>query len=552
LIAADAICPRCGGPASRPFLKVYCNRCDRGGAVANLGSVEDLELEMARREAARIEASDATGGVRQRVAQLLSDVHPEARACIDDTAPLVAVRGTRRSGKSRSFIRKMLDTATAVPHARVIYINETLPECEAIAWIGNGRDGLLTLNEQFQLGGVANNTKHTLTFPNGGMIRLVGADDRRQIAKLRGIAPHLVVIDEAQKAPHLTELIRDSLGPAMMDHGGQIFMPGTPGVDLSGLFYDVTNEEEPLAGWSVHVLNVLANPFFGSTEQERFDNTVARYCREQALPLDAPEVQREWFGKWVKEDARFVFAIHQVPEHEVCYAPQRMRPDARPDLPAALKDLPRGPEWRFTLFCDLGYFPDPFAYVLWAWSWEWPELLEVASWSRQKMDSDEQLSELTWVAEQTHPSLVGGDIGGAATPIGKGWAKRWEERFGYGMVEAQKGRKFEHIQLFNTDLRKGRIKLRKDSPLHTQMQKVQWLPSTGTGALKENPRFPNDVTDAGLYGHRHTFAFLAQAKPAKPEPGSSAFYEKLEQQLEQADLDELEQPVDSYYGESYG
>lgn len=515
-----------------------------------LGSVVDLELEMAKREAARIEATDETGGVRQRVEQLLAEVHPEALACINDTAPLVAVRGTRRSGKSRSFIRKMLDVATATKHARVIYINETLPECEAIAWIGNGRDGLLTLNEQYQLGGVPNHSKHTLTFPStGGMIRLVGADDRRQIAKLRGIAPHLVVIDEAQKAPHLTELIRDSLGPAMMDHGGQIFMPGTPGVDLSGLFYDVTNEEEPLEGWSVHVLNVLANPFFGATPEERFERTVAKYCREQNLALDAPEVQREWFAKWVKEDARFVFAIHQVPEHEVCYAEPRTRPDGRPDIAAAIRDLPQGPEWRYTLFCDLGYFPDPFAYVLWAWSWEWPELMEVASWSMQKMDSDEQLAELTWVAEQAPPSLVGGDIGGAATPIGKGWAKRWEERFGYGMVEAQKSRKFEHIQLFNTDLRKGRIKLRKDSALHAQMQKVQWLPATGIGALKENPRFPNDVTDAGLYGHRHTFAFLAQAKPAAPPPGTPEYFAKLEADMEQADLDELEAVPDSYYSE---
>lgn len=512
--------------------------------VSNIGSVEELELELAAREAARYDALD--GGVRERVKLLLADVHPEARACIDDPAPLVAVRGTRRSGKSRSFIRKMLDAATAITHARVIYINETLPECEAIAWIGNGRDGLLTLNEQYQLGGVPNHTKHTLSFPaNGGQVRLVGADDRRQIAKLRGIAPHLVVIDEAQKAPHLTELIRDSLGPAMMDHGGQIFMPGTPGIDLSGLFYDVTNEEEPLAGWSVHVLNVLSNPFFGATPEERFERTVAKYCREQALPLDAPEVQREWFARWVKEEARFVFAIHQVPEHEVCFAPSRMLPDGRPDVIAALRDLPVGPEWRYTLFCDLGYFPDPFAYVLWAWSWEWEQLLEVCSWSKQKLDSEEQLAQLTWVAEQTSPSLVGGDIGGAATPIGKGWSKRWSERFGYDMVEAQKSRKFEHIQLFNTDLRKGRIKLRKDSPLHTQMQKVQWLPGTGGGALKENPRFPNDVTDAGLYGHRHTFQHLAQKPVPKPKLGSEAYYAELERQLE-ADDDEGE--AESYYG----
>jgi len=457
----------------------------------------------------------------------------------------------------------MLDVAVRVPHARVIYVNETLPECEAIAWVGNGRDGLLTLNEQYQLGGLPNHSKHTLSFPGGGIIRLVGADDMRQIGKLRGIAPHLVVIDEAQKAPHLTELIRDSLGPAMMDHGGQIFMPGTPGVDLAGLFYDVTNEEEPLHGWSVHVLNVLSNPFFGTTPEERFERTVARYCREQGLPLDAPEVQREWFARWVKEDARFTYAIHQVPEHQVCYAPPRWkappvwRKDKNgrplfleggvPDFIAALADLPEGPDWRFTLGCDLGFLPDPFAYVLWAWSWEWDELLEVASWAKTQLDSDEQLSVLTDVAGQVPISIVTGDIGGVATPMGKGWSKRWNERFGYDMIEAEKSHKFDSIQLFNTDLRQGRIKLRKGSPLHEQMKRVRWLPHAGAGKMKEDPVIPNDITDGGLYGHRHTFAHLAQRPVPKPPAGSTEYYVALEQAMEQADLDELEREATSYY-----
>jgi hypothetical protein len=536
--------------------------------IANLGSADELELELARREAARIEASDDSGGVRKRVEQLLSDVHPEARACIDDPAPLVAVRGTRRSGKSRSFIRKMVDAATAIAHARVIYINETLPECEAIAWLGNGRDGLLTLNEHYQLGGTPNHSKHTLTFPNGGMIRLVGADDRRQIAKLRGIAPHLVVIDEAQKAPHLTELIRDSLGPAMMDHGGQIFMPGTPGIDLSGLFYDVTNEDEPAAGWSVHVLNVLSNPFFGATSEERFERTVARYCREQGLALDAPEVQREWFGKWVKEDARFTYAVHQVPEHQLCYAPPRWlteptwRRDPRSgkllfleggvvDFETALRDLPEGYDWRFTLAADLGYLPDPFAYVLWAWSWKWPELLEVASWAQTEMDSDDQLAHLMMVAGHAPPSIVTGDVGGANRSTGKGWSKRWNERFGYGIVEVEKHHKYDAQQLFNTDIRKGRMRVRRGSPLHEQLKRVRWLPKAvgEKGKLEEDPAIPNDITDAGLYGHRHTFAHLAKREPEKPKPGTDEHYRALEQQLEQDALDELEQEPDSYYAE---
>lgn len=511
-------------------------------------SLAPLRLRALLAEKQRRERARAAGGVG-RVAELYDDIHPEALACVEDTSPLVAVCGTRRSGKSRSFIRKMAKVAATVLHGRVIYINETLAECESIAWIGNGRDGLLTLNEEFGLGGVPNHSKHTLTFPQtGGIIRLVGADDMRQINKLRGIAPHLVVLDEAQKAPHIGPLIQQSLGPAMMDHGGQLVMPGTPGIDLAGLFYDVTRDDGPgLEGWSVHRLNVLSNPFFGATEEERFERTIARYCREQNLPLDAPEVQREWFGRWVKTDARFVYAVHQVPEKTLCYAPPHWQPDGRPDIRAALADLPQGIEWNFTLCSDHGFFPDPFAYVLWAWSWDWDAVFEVCSWSQVRLDADEQLEQLAWVAQQVPISIVTGDFGGAATPMGKGWAKRWQERFQYGIVEAEKARKYEHQMLFNTDIRQGRVKMRLGSPLHKQAQTVVWLPQSGAARLREDPKYPNDITDAALYGHRHTAQHLAQRKPAKPEPGSAEYFDALEKRIEAEETEDGDDEATSYY-----
>ena len=484
---------------------------------------------------------------------MLADVHPEARACIDDASPLVAICGTRRSGKSRSFLRKMAAFAATTEHARVIYLNETLSECENIAWIGNGRDGLLSLNEEFGLGGVPNHSKHTLTFPDtGGIIRLVGADDLRQVNKLRGIAPHLVVLDEAQKAPHLGPLIQQALGPAMMDYGGQIVMPGTPGVDLSGLFYDVTRDDgEPAKqGWSVHRLNVLSNPFFGDTPEERFERTVVKYCREHGLSLDDPTVQREWFARWVKTDARFVYAVHQVPEHTLCYAPARVQADGQPDIAAALEDLPQGHDWHFTLFCDLGFYPDPFAYVLWAWSWTEPRLYEVASWKQTKLDADQQLACLRWVAEQVDVELVGGDIGGATRSTGKGWSKRWMERFGRDMVEADKHRKHEYQELFNTDIRKGNVLMRKGGALHTEAKTVLWLPApadlTVQRKLREDPRIPNDVCDAALYGHRHTMQHLAVAPTPKPEKGTSAYWKAFEERIEDEETRE-DDAAESYY-----
>jgi hypothetical protein len=531
--------------------------------LAHLGSIEDIELELARRQVVKAQATEDRS-LEARVDEMLADIHPEARAVIDDPSRLVAVRGTRRSGKSRSFIRKMLKVGATVPHARVFYFNETIGECERIVWVGNGRDGLLTLNDRYRLGGHPNQTKHTLTFPRGGVIELIGADDLRSVNKARGTASHLVVIDEAQKMPHLQPLIQDSLGASMLDYGGQIVLAGTPSEDVAGLFYEVTNDEEPPpAGWSPHVLNVTMNPFFGATAEERFARTVVQFCQDHGLDLDHPTVLREWFAKWVKEDARFTYAAHQVPEHRLCYAEPRWKEEPRwrksdqgrplfleggvVDFEAALRDLPPGPEWKFTLSADLGYLPDPFAYVLWAWSWEWEELLEVASWAQTEMDSDDQLAHLMMVAGHAPPAIVTGDVGGANKPTGKGWSKRWNERFGYGLVEAEKSHKYEAQQLFNTDLRKGRIRVRRGSPLHEQLKRVRWLPKAPgeAGAMKEDPAIPNDVTDAGLYGHRHTFQHLAARKTPPPAVGSAEYYAKLEEELEGDD--DYEREPESYY-----
>src|SRR5690606_25876831 len=137
----------------------------------------------------------------------------------------------------------------------------------------------------------------------------------------------------------------------MRDYGGQIALGGTPGVDLIGLFYDVTRDDKPPpGGWSVHRWSVLDNPFFGATRDERYARTIQAHCDEFGLSPEDPEVQREWFGRWVKEDARFVYAVHAVPEDRLCYAKYQTLPDGTPDFDAhiaALPKLPHGAEWQF-------------------------------------------------------------------------------------------------------------------------------------------------------------------------------------------------------------
>jgi hypothetical protein len=517
-----------------------------------------IKLEWLKRRRRREKRPDSDLGARIRVMRAGSV--PKARAAAADPSPLVAWFCTRRAGKSRECVLEMLETATSIPDARVIYLNETRAECERIAWLGNGRDGLLTLNERYRLGGDPNQSKLSMWFEaNGGLIEMVGADDKRAVNKLVGMGPDLVIIDEAQKAPHLSHLVRHSLGPAMMDAArktgkkGRIIACGTPSDELYGLFYEATRDDgERDESWSLHTWSVVDNPYFGATPEERYENVVLEYCKTHHLELDSPEVLRAFGPKWVKEDANYVWHVHRVPEHELCYAPARLRADGSPDINQALADLPRLPrdkEWQFTLAADLGFDPDPFAVVVWAWSFGSPAIYELTSFKRLRLLNDQQRDVLDGLERALGFTITVADAGGQGKTAVAGWSEEWERRWNKPIIEAQKTRKHEHIELLNSDIRGGRVKLRKGGALLEEAKRATWMPAVGFGKLRENPQTPNDCMDAGLYGHRHTMAYLHEPEAKRPAPGSPEAWERLEQQIEeQSDEDETSYGQESYYG----
>lgn len=503
-----------------------------------------------------------------------------ARAAGRDQSPLAAWFCTRRAGKSRELVREMAEFAATVPDARVIYLNETRAECERIAWLGNGRDGLLTLNAEYQLGGIPNLSKLSMWFPaNGGLVEFVGADDKRAVNKLVGIGPHLVIVDEAQKAPHLGHLIRYSLGPAMMDaartgHQGRIIIAGTPSEDLYGMFYEATRDDgERDTSWAMHSWSVVDNPFFGATPEERYANVVLEYCKTHNLDLDSPEVLRSFGPKWVKGDANYVWHVHRVPKHELCYAPARLRPDGAPDIKACLADLPplpRDHDWQFTLGADLGFDPDPFAVVIWAWSFGAPAIYELCSFTWLRLLNDDQRDVLDSLEREIGFAVTVADAGGQGKTAVTGWSREWQRRWNKPIIEAKKTRRFEHIELLNSDIRARKVKMRSGevrtdrmersdgdtsvrrtgAVLFNEASKATWLAQIGFGKMRENPQTPNDAMDAGLYSHRHTAAYLAQPPEApRPKSGTPEYYEALERQLEdENDQDEAGGGQESYYG----
>jgi hypothetical protein len=508
-----------------------------------------------------------------------------------------ATRKARRAGITTGGCRELIARALETKAFRAMYMATTRDEAIARAWRSDTQSGLIDLLGQvgtpvkhptltcYRFGGMDIEVREQdleLNFGNGSQIKLFGADKIKQYDRKRGGAKHVFWIDEAQSVPALETLFDSVVIPSLSDFVGEAWVTGTPGRDCVGMFYDITKEashdEPPLEGWDVHELYSTDNPFFGRvvTAQDstagatvyyvedntktrhgpfeddiaadraahdiRWDRTAGAAKVAKGWKGDEPDFIREWLGKWVKEDSRFVFPIHSVPKHTLLFAPQRLMPNpfigshprfeghpAWYDHHKAVLDLPRPPrgrrryEWLYALAADFGYSPDPFALVVWAFTMDLPDVFEMFSWKQTKVHTDDQgaYMKLLWDVIPAIVSFVG-------DPAGKrDDFDMWRGRMNLPIDEANKQGKNTLEEFLADDIRRERVHLREGSPLHTEMRYLVYLP-TKPGKTREvfKHRVVNGIVhgdhccDAGRYGYADLTHWLAKLPTDKPPPGS--------------------------------
>ena len=477
-----------------------------------------------------------------------ADWFPEQRAFYDDPAQLVAVIKGRRAGGTHAGCAHFVKTALATPNGQFLYLNSTRGEAERLAWYGGRNDGMAALCDRYEIKVKKDQSDLTLHFENGAWIYLRGADDEAELRKALGTPYNEVWWDEAQKIPpKLKSTIREVVIPSLLDAmistgaGGKLRLVGTPVRQMSGLFYEVTRPEiaKRLKGWSVHHWNLLANPFFGKTTEERYSRGMVAlqglYGGPEVAPMDSAIMQREGFGHWVYEDSNFVYHVHKVAASELLYAPQRLRADGFPDIAAALKDLPW--PWKdgfFALGVDIGFTNDPFAIALIGWHPNDPALYEIMSWGKLGLDADAQAKVIADVREVVPLGFVSADVGGPVTPMGKGWSRQFMERYDLPILEAEKHAKYENIALLNTDIVRGRLRLRDGGWVHREMAELQWSKLvSGNGKMVEDPTMANDTCDALLYASRHSRQYRWKPEDKPLPKGSRERYDREAKELEE-------------------
>lgn len=434
-----------------------------------------------------------------------------------------AVRSPRQTGKSTGVMLIVSIRCFEEALSEWVVIGVTRKSAKAIYW-----GPLKELNARFELGLEFQNQDLEVTFPNGSKITFMGADNISELEKIRGRRLSGVVVDESKSFPILLfdELIYEVIEPALMARNGELVLIGTPGDSLRGTFYLATVDEPVVftgvdgapdrqsnvlygtlpvypAKWVFHRWTLPDNiTQFKDGETGKFYtmwDKAQELMRQNGWTRKTPQAAREYFGDWIPADDKRVYryrpSLHDYDPYPKADSPKRHVQWGLPDLPGDFKTV-------------LGVDPgvrDGTAMVVWAWNVHTDDLWEIFS-ERRKALVGERLS-IKAIADWYHdlddkygPFEVGtSDPAGLATMV----LDELADVYKVYLEAADKHEKNDAIEIMNNDFDRGRIHIIRGSTLSDELDRARWnLRQLDKNKKVEDETIPNDVVDAGLYGHR--------------------------------------------------
>lgn len=484
--------------------------------------------------------------------RILASCHPFQRDAVEDPARFFTWLVGRGGGKTTAFKAKLLIGLTSVYRGRFVYIAPTLGMATELLW-----DPLKDTVAQLEgLGLLAPGDfefkeigKRVTCRRTGATLRLVGADDNRELDKLRGQPFDGVAVDEAALfPPDMQERLAERIIiPRLGERNGWLGFASTPGHVLRGLFYEASRlgskihrpysdrhkpEYANWRRWSSHAWSLKSVAELPDAEK-LYPAIVANWRdalqkkADENISDDNPIWKRERLGLWAQDDTDMVFKYRP---HDAAGAPFNQW-DPAPgltelaQLKEAIRKLPKdvGP-WHFVVPGDMGT-ADPFALNVFAFAPADPRrrIFHVMAYERVGMYA-KPIAELL-LGEQLSLDTPAGIFGVIGWPDGLvldadlALIEELANVYGVRFLKAERkiDYKFGAIELVNGDFYDGRIFIIKGSPLEQQLLQLQWTTDDFSGRQREHKAQANHSTDTLIYGRR-IIAHLFEVGVAVPPP----------------------------------
>lgn len=432
---------------------------------------------------------------------------PEQDAFVNDSARYIAVQCSRRAGKTNGLALRFFKTMERYPKSQCLYLSLTQESARGIMW-----PVLQEMNDMFQLGCTFTESKLEMRHPNGAKLKLMGADLKDFIKRLKGRKYPGVGIDEAQDfGVHLQSLIDDVLTPSIADYvDGWLAMTGTPGPVPNGYFFDVTQNHK--YGFSHHAWTLFENPYM--PEPQKF---VAELKAKREWADDNPTYQREYLNRWVL-DVQSLWIRYKESLNNY-------------------NTLPKEHVWNYIMGVDWGY-RDADAIAIIAWSETSPDTYLVEELVTVKQDMTALMQQIQDLEKKYNVNKIVMDEGAG----GKKMAEEMRRRHAIPITPADKARKQENVDLLNDSLRLGKFKARADSrfALDSYLVQIDWDRTTPNRiVIKKKPH--SDIIDAVLYAFKESYAYTHRPEaPKPPQWGTKEWAEQQSTGMFEAELEGLQ------------
>lgn len=444
----------------------------------------------------------------------LPQLFPAQDAFINDQSRFIAAQCSRRAGKSNGLALRFFKTMDKYPGSQCIYLALTRESAFSIMW-----SLLQEFNDKYSLGCKFIESRLTMVHPNGAKLRLLGADSKNFVKRIKGIKSPGVAIDEAQDfGVHLQSLIDDVLTPTIADYAdGWLALTGTPGPVPNGYFFEVTQGRKH--GYTLHQWTILDNPHMPNATKFIEELKVKRQW-----PDDNPTLLREWRNKWVLDVQSLWVRYKEDVNH---YA----------QLPA----LTPGLKYNYIMGVDIG-FNDADAIAVLAWHESTPivYLVEELITRKQGVTDLAKQIEMLRLKYDTYKIVI--DAGA----LGKKVAEELIRRHQLPIEAADKTRKQENVEFLNDSLRIGTFKAKSSSQFaqDSYLVQIDWDKSTPDKiVVKKHPH--SDIIDSVLYAYKVSPAYTYQKAPTKPKPGTKEYAYEQETNMFEDTLAKL-QEEDAY------
>jgi len=344
------------------------------------------------------------------------------------------------------------------------------------------------------------------------VIKLAGADSSdKEMEKLLGGKFKLVAIDEgAFFKQDMRKLIEEILEPTLIDEDGQLYLISTTSHNVHSFYFMVATGK--VKGWEIHKWTSYDNPILG----EKWAKAIKKKIADNPEIVHTPAFKRMYLNLWVIDQDLQVYKIH-----ESCMIPQ-------------LPKLQNSAKYYYGLGVDLGW-NDPTAFVVSAWNKYDNVLYIIAKFKKSEMDFIETGAYINKLKKH-YGSFEFIVVDNAS----KQGVETMRSHSKINFIPAQKQGKRDNIEIFNSEMMAGKIKIVSDKAynqgnfehgkeyedeLLNEWSGLVWHEELfRKDVFEELGSCPNHLADACLYNWRHAFNHTAVALPKPKEEVGSAEY----------------------------